>query len=639
MADGINVANAYVQIMPSMQGAESSIQEALAPAMESAGEASGNLLGTGILGKLGSLGPKFAAIGGALVGALGAAKIGETLLDIGGQFDSMTDAIAIATGASGEELGKLSQTARDVATTIPIPFEEAGQIIGDITTRMGLTGDELEGVASRVGALGSMLDGAINTDTLTGALNVFNVAAEDTGAAMDYLFGVTQSTGIGYDQLTGILEASGPTLQNLGFSFEQTANMAGLLDQAGIDASGTMSRMSRALVELSEPGEDAAAAYQRVVGEIGAFIEAGDTASAIDLASNVFGTRAATQFVGAVQSGALAMEDLEDASLGAGDGILETFEATADWPERWEIIKNKAAAALEPMGGALMDGVTSAFEKISEAMDEIDPATFESLGAAIGDLVSGGVDLLVSGLNILIDNKDAIADFFISFGNAVSNVWTIIQPFAAFLGDVLVGVVFPALEAGLALLSGDFEGAGQIIGNVAKNIADALGFTGLVEKVRGVFDRVKTGITDKIDAAKAKVKDIIDKIKSFFNFNLSLPKIKLPHIHYDLIEVPLIGRVPNPATFRIDWYAKGGFVDGATLIGAGEKGPEMIWPSYEPYFSKFARGLAEHMNGNGGVNLYIDGMHVNDDARIREDVINLVTDLGRYNAAATAARR
>lgn len=629
MADGINVANAYVQIMPSMQGAESSIQDALAPAMEQAGEASGTLLGGGIMGKLQSLGPKFAAVGGTIAAALGAAKIGETLLDIGGGFDAMNDAIAIATGASGEELYMLGESAREIATTIPVSFEEAGQMVGEISTRMGIAGQDLEDVAGRAAALGSMMDGAVNLDSLTGALNIFSVAGDEAGAAMDYLFGVSQNTGIGFDQLTGILESSGPTMQNLGFSFEETANMAGLLDQAGIDASGTMSRMSKALATLAEPGEDAAEAYQRVMTEIEGFIEAGDTAAAIDLASEVFGTRAASQFVGAVQSGALAMEDLKDASLGAGEGILGTFEETADWPERWELIKNKAAEALEPLGGELMDGVTSAFERISEALDQLDPSMLEGVGAAIGEFVDGAVAGLGWAIDGIIAHKDQIAEFFGAMGDAIRVVWDIVEPFASFLGDVLVGVVFPAVQAMLEAISGDFESAGAIIGDVAKRISDALGFTGLVEKARGVFDRIKSGITEKIEAAKTKVKEIVDKIKGFFSFNISLPKIKLPHIHYTLIDIPVLGRVPDPTTFRIDWYAKGGFADGPTLAGYGEKGPEFFWPGYEPYFSKYAEGIADHMDG-GGLTINIGDLAVNQDEEIQAAALNLAVTLKRY---------
>ena len=50
---------------------------------------------------------------------------------------------------------------------------------------------------------------------------------------------------------------------------------------------------------------------------------------------------------------------------------------------------------------------------------------------------------------------------------------------------------------------------------------------------------------------------------------------------------------------NIDWYASGGYVDGATLIGAGEKGGEMIWPSYEPWLSNYADALADSMAERG----------------------------------------
>lgn len=85
---------------------------------------------------------------------------------------------------------------------------------------------------------------------------------------MDYLFGVSQATGIGFNDLTGILETNAPVLQNLGFGFEQSANMAGLLDKAGMDASGTISKMSKALVNLTEPGKSVQETFQNVIGEM-----------------------------------------------------------------------------------------------------------------------------------------------------------------------------------------------------------------------------------------------------------------------------------------------------------------------------------------------------------------------------------
>ena len=62
----------------------------------------------------------------------------------------------------------------------------------------------------------------------------------------------------------------------------------------------------------------------------------------------------------------------------------------------------------------------------------------------------------------------------------------------------------------------------------------------------------------------------------------------------------------------------------------GEKGAELIWPSYDPYMEKYAKAIAKHMP-NGGVtvtgNTFIVrkesdiqaiGRAINDDARRRE---------------------
>ena len=367
--------------------------------------------------------------------------------------------------------------------------------------------------------------------------------------------------------------------------------MAGLLDRAGMDASGMMGKMSKALVSLAQPGETAAEAYQRVLSEMEGYIEAGDEAAAMDLATELFGTRGAAQFVGAVQSGALAMDDLRDASLGAGEGIMGTYEATASWPEKWELLKNKAKEFLEPLAGALMDGLGMALDKLNEVMDSIDPSTLEGVASTLTELF----EALIA---------------------AVTNLWTALQPLVTFLMDTFVGGVIPAIEAALLLLSGDFDGARAKIGQALEGVktivnnaktaitqrfeAIRTSISGKVDAIKSAvktkFDEIKKSITQPIEDAKGAVSSAIQNIKDAFNVTLSFPHIKLPHFRITGGEVPWgIGGKGTAPSIAIDWYAKGGFVDGATLIGVGEQGAEMVWPSYEPYLSKYAQAIAADM--------------------------------------------
>lgn len=586
--EGVNVANAYVQIIPSAQGVKQNITDALVPDLTAAGQQGGDALGGGLMSTLqGSLGKIAGVIGAAFAGI----EVGKFLLDIGGEFDEMTDAIIIGTGASGEALEALEESAKGIATTVPVSFGEAGNIVQDLNTRLGLTGENLDEVGQRVAAAGELMGSAINVESMSGAFAAFNVSADDMADQMDYLFGVSQSTGIAFDDLTRILESNAPALQGLGFSFQESANMAGLLDRAGMDASGMMGKMSKALVSLAQPGETAAEAYQRVLTEMEGYIEAGDEAAAMDLATELFGTRGAAQFVGAVQSGALAMDDLRDASLGAGDGIMGTYEATADWPEKWEVLKNKAKEFLEPLAGALMDSLGVALDKLTEVMDSIDPSTLEGIASTLTEL-----------FNALIA--------------AVTNLWTALQPLVTFLMETFVNGVVPAIEAALLLLSGDFDGAREKIGQALEGVktivsnaktaitqrfeAIKTAISGKVDAIKSAvttkFNDIKKSITQPIDDAKTAVSNAIQDIKDAFNVTLSFPHINLPHFRITGGEVPWgIGGKGTAPSIAIDWYAKGGFVDGATLIGVGEQGAEMVWPSYEPYLSKYAQAIAADM--------------------------------------------
>ena len=564
MAEGATIANAFVQIMPSAEGATSSITEAILPGMEGLGQQAGQGISGGILDSIKNLaGPVSAAIA-----ALG---IGKALLDIGGSFDEMRDNIIIGTGASGEALEELVGIAQDVATTVPVSFGQAGDYIQDLNTRLGLTGDDLRDVATQLGALDSMI-GGVNVETLSGAFAAWGIAAEDMSGEMDYLFSVSQNTGISFDALTGIMEKNAPAMQQLGFSFEESANMAGLLDQAGMDAQGMMSKMSRAFTEIAAEGGDAGEAFEQMMGEMQGYIEAGDTAAAMDIATQLFGTKGAAQFLQAVEDGTIDMQQFQDAALGAGDGIMGTYEATADWAESLEVLKNKAAVAIEPLATFAFDALGAGIDMVTQAFDAMAP---------------------------------------------------VVEPLVETLGTVLTDTVLPGIQQAIETLTPVIQFLGEVFGTAATLVVDAVAgilnfvvptFNNILSVAVSVWTGIKDAIMEPLGAARDFVKNAIDRIKGFFDFKFSWPHIPLPHFSISGSANPidwLSGGLPH---ISVDWYARGGFFNDATIAGVGERGTELAWPSYEPYFSKYAAALAEHMDGAGTVNYYIDGNMVAADA-------------------------
>jgi hypothetical protein len=132
-----------------------------------------------------------------------------------------------------------------------------------------------------------------------------------------------------------------------------------------------------------------------------------------------------------------------------------------------------------------------------------------------------------------------------------------------------------------------------------------------------------------MDSAKEKVKSAIDKIKSFFKFEWSLPKLKMPHITISgsFSLSPL--QVPK---FGISWYEKGGVFDSKTLFGygngllggLGENGAEAVVPLEKntQWLDRIATMLNEKQGGNRPIYLEVDGKVF---AQISCDSINDLT--------------
>lgn len=649
MAEGVTVATAYVDVVPSMSGgnATDAITKAIAPGVEGAGKESGKRFGSGILSSA-----KGALVGAAapLVAALGVGAIGSALFDIGKSFDDMKNTIIVGTGASGDALEGLCDSAKAIATEVPISFEGAGNIVQDLNTRMALVGDDLEDVGTRVAGLGKLIGSDINLDQLTGTMNAFSVANDQVASKMDYLFSVSQATGIGFDALTGVIETNAPVMQSLGFSLEETANMAGLLDKAGMDANGTMSKMSKALVNLAEPGQSASDAFNDVINQMQGFLDAGDQASALDIASKVFGTRGAAQFVGALQSGAFSLEQIRDLSLGAGEGIMGTVEQTMTAGEKFDVLKNRAAEALEPLASGLIDGATMALDGLLAVMDFLSPA-FEFFGGIINDYIRPALEWLIDGIGGF---ASGVGDFLAGAGANLQSFGEGVMTTFGTVGETIQGDLQTAASVGgstvdafTSLLSGDFDGAAasaqqafstlqtaaidkvsaaqNAIVPIANEIGEKLGFPGLGDKVNSVFEGIKNFMEDPIGAAKDAIGGIIDNIKGFFNFEFKLPELKLPHIVFDIIEIPVLGKIPNPATFRIDWYARGGIVDEPTIIGAGEAGREALVPLTQPNVVPFARAVADEVTTDQGAAYEIRMLRRELAAIIRDNVPSALT--------------
>jgi phage-related protein len=126
-----------------------------------------------------------------------------------------------------------------------------------------------------------------------------------------------------------------------------------------------------------------------------------------------------------------------------------------------------------------------------------------------------------------------------------------------------------------------------IIGELQNGVR--VGFNFIKSHASSVWNGIKNAIMSPMSAAANFVKDIINKIKGFFNFKISWPHIPLPHFNVqpsgwnvgDLLK----GKIPS---LGIKWYAQAMdnpmILDAPTIfgmsngqmLGAGEAGAEVV---------------------------------------------------------------
>lgn len=586
MAGMAEVAKATVTIIPNMQGAQQSITSQFSDIMGSAGDSASGLAGnsflSGFAAKLGGLKGIMAKV----LPAASVAAAGKALFEIGDTFDEMTDNIIIGTGASGQALEDLKQSAMDMATTVPMSFGDAGNIVQDLNTRLGLTGDTLTKVGTQIAQVGDMTGEAFDTEAFAGAMSIWGTSAEDMSGQLDTLFAVSQSTGIGINELTGMVETAAPQMQALGYSFEETAAMAGMLDKAGLDANGTMSKMSKALTTLAKDGEEPGEAFKRVTEEIGNYIEQGDEAAAISAASDLFGTRGATQFVAAVQSGSMSLEDFTAQVSNSGGIIGETQQRTMDFSERVQLLKNRFMELLEPMGSAVFSGLSTAMEVLTNAFSSF----ADGPGQKIGEVFRNIVDFcgeLASSFTEAFSSTSAAESFggvLTSVGSAAKTLFAALRPVLSTLKTLLSAVVPPLARV-----------VGTVLGAAFRAVSSA------IRSAATVFNSIKR----TIDTVKRAFETFKRVVTAPFRF---LSGLKIPHISISGGSVPFgIGGKGTKPSINVTWGAKGGILDGATLIGAGEAGKEALLPLERN--TQWMDDLADRINSGNvfNISMTVDG--------------------------------
>jgi hypothetical protein len=339
----MNIGSIFLQL--AADGAK--LEPQVVAAAKKAGDAGAKTLGQRLKAGL-TKENVFAGIGAATgTLAIGALKMGEA-------YDEAFDIIRTGTGATGEAFEALKGDFGNLIGSVPDDARLAAQVLADLNTRTGQTGDGLVSLSQTILDFSRITktDAVANVRSATRLFGDWSIATENQAETMDKLLRVGQATGIGMDELMTTVVDFGAPMRLLGFEFEEAAALLAKWEKEGVNTGTMLSGLKFGVKTLAREGVAAADMGEALRGKIEAI---GKSADPVGESIKLFGLRAGPDLAAAILEGRFATEDLVEVMNNGTDTIAGLTDETRDAGDWIKILGNRIGSVIGPMASGFGD--------------------------------------------------------------------------------------------------------------------------------------------------------------------------------------------------------------------------------------------------------------------------------------------
>jgi len=381
------------------------------------------------------------------------AVLGAGALKVGVDFESAMSNVSAISGATGEELEKLGEKAKEMGANTSKSATESA----DAMSYMALAGWDSTQIISgiepvlRLAEAGN-LDLARASDLVTDSMSALGLEVSELPQFLDKVAKSSATSNTSIDQLMEAFLIVGGKANSLGVNLDELSTVLGVMANRGIKGAEAGRGLSAILTNLTAPTGQAEKALEAL------------GLTAFDGQGNFIGLENVIKNLSRSTENLTQEEKNLYLSQIAGKEHAKTLNAImASLTEEYEGLKsgiNSADGALEKMASTMQDNTKGGLTKLKSQI--------EGLGIQFAEH-------LLPHVNRLIDGVSKLLDWFANLGEGTQK--TIVN-----IGLLSVGI------GGLLKVAGSLSsGIGSIIGLVGKLTPLLGGLTGGVGLFRGIL--------------------------------------------------------------------------------------------------------------------------------------------------------
>lgn len=296
-------------------------------------------------------------------------------------------------------------------------------------------------------------------------------------------------------------------------------------------------------------------------------------------------------------------------------------------------LKDKAVNKFNELKDKATDKVKELKENVSEKVEEIKTKVSDKFNEIKDKVTTKLEETKTNAAQKMEAIKETMGEKMGRAKEVVSQKLDSIKSAYEEKGGGMRGIVNATMEAIKQRYSTEYAAINSLTNGKFGQMVDTIKskMQGALNTITNILNNIKNRFENILGSAKNVVSNMINKIKNLFNFQWSLPKLKLPHLS---ITGKFSLSPPSVPKFSIAWYKNGGVFDNPTLFpygggrvgGLGEDGAEAIVPLEKntKWLDRLATMLTDKQGGKQPIFLMVDGKVFGE---IAVDSINELTRL------------